>query len=98
MIMRNVNITYADAVTKKALLSIEKVKAENDYIVIEASSDERVLELYINDKLCCRQKNKGYFVFEEPLPEGFCDCTQIKVACKEKPDISCIISVGLVTA
>ena len=67
-------------------IHICEAKKVNDYISISVNSDKKILRLYINDKLCCRQKNLEFFEFFEPI--DFCGELKIRIESEDEPLIS----------
>lgn len=88
--MNNARILYSDerAVedSETDYLRIVSVRVENDYIYVNARSDVKVVDLYLDGRLCCRQKGSGAFEFM--LPIDCCGGAQMLLAAKDDPKLS----------
>lgn len=85
--MDEIRILYIDEKSEleKKHIHIYGVRVVNDYINVRVYSDCKVLEMYINGRLCSRQKGSEVFDFYEPC--SVCGNAEIRVVGTDRPDI-----------
>lgn len=71
---------------ERGFLYIKSICIVNDYIVVKAYSDMKILDLYLNERLCCRQQREG-MDFEFFLPTDSCLGAEMFLAAKSDPKI-----------
>lgn len=78
---------------EKSYLHIYGIRIVNDYINVCVYSDRDMLEMYINGRLCSRQKGKEIFDFYEKCPE--CQSAEIKIADTREPKLCEVVKVAI---
>lgn len=91
--MDEIRILYIDdsSESENKHLHIYGVRIVNDYINVRVYSDCTVLEMYINGRLCSRQKGSKVFDFYEPCYAG--GNAEIRIEGIDKPNIVQTVNV-----
>jgi hypothetical protein len=74
-------------------LHIYGIRIVEDYINVCVYSDCKMLEMYLNGKLCHRKKDDEIFDFYEPLSDG--GSLEVRVCSVTDPNIAQTVTVNI---